>query len=270
MRRISPTAVSIAVACILWAFAANAGNTVGPPAGDRPSKWSAPLGDAGQVPDSREMRALGERIFNKACFYCHGNEGRGDGAGARLLPTRPRDFTLGEYKIRTTPSGSLPVDADIYRTISVGLAEYGMPRFAHLTPRERWAMVYYLKTLSDRFEEEEPEEPVAIEEIPPATQVSIALGREVYRDLKCFDCHGVNGFGDGPSAPTLKDQLGNPAPSLNFHRGERAFKRGAEARDILNTIRTGLDGSPMPSYLESLEEKQAIALTHYIASLAKK
>ena len=39
---------------------------------------------------------------------CHGDKGDGNGVAAPHLQPRPRDFTSGKFKIRTTPSGKLP------------------------------------------------------------------------------------------------------------------------------------------------------------------
>ena len=52
----------------------------------------------------------GRTSYDKHCALCHGTAGKGDGPAADLLLPRPRDFTAGKYKIRTTPSGQLPTD----------------------------------------------------------------------------------------------------------------------------------------------------------------
>lgn len=68
-----------------------------------------------------EVTELGKNTYKKYCSACHGEEGHGDGPLARSMLPKPRDFTRGAYKFRTTPSGSLPTDNDIYRTISFGV-----------------------------------------------------------------------------------------------------------------------------------------------------
>ena len=37
----------------------------------------------------------GKRIYRENCAPCHGEAGKGDGAGARSLPVRPADHTNG-------------------------------------------------------------------------------------------------------------------------------------------------------------------------------
>ncbi len=71
----------------------------------------------------------GKLVYEKYCVGCHGEYGDGDGAASERLITKPRDFTSGIYKFRSTDSGSLPLEADLYRTITRGLARVSMPAF---------------------------------------------------------------------------------------------------------------------------------------------
>src|SRR5215469_5262601 len=64
---------------------------------------------------------LGQKIYLENCAACHGERGDGKGSEAQKLKTKPRDFTGGIYKFRSTPSGSLPLDDDIMKTISTGV-----------------------------------------------------------------------------------------------------------------------------------------------------
>ncbi len=81
--------------------------------------------------------ADGGAIYRARCAVCHGVEGRGDGPAAGLLTPRPRDFTTGRYKFRSTPTGSLPTLADVVVTTARGLRGTSMPAFADvLTPDE--------------------------------------------------------------------------------------------------------------------------------------
>jgi mono/diheme cytochrome c family protein len=51
-----------------------------------------------------EILAEGKAIFlgRGTCFQCHGNEGKGDGGAAKILPIMPRDFTNPKFnKVRT-------------------------------------------------------------------------------------------------------------------------------------------------------------------------
>ncbi|MCK5877709.1 MAG: c-type cytochrome, partial [Candidatus Marithrix sp.] len=69
----------------------------------------------------------GAEIYQFRCAICHGEEGDGDGATADFLYPKPRDFTLGAFKYKTSP-GSLPArDEDLINTIKYGLQGTGMP-----------------------------------------------------------------------------------------------------------------------------------------------
>ena len=221
-----------------------------------------------KIPASSALVKRGEQVYMEACFYCHGEQGRGEGKGGDYLTARPRDFTAGKFKVRTTSSGEPPLDEDLFRTISVGFPASGMPRFRHLTPEERWALVYYLKTLTPRLEGEEPE-PITIGEAPPRTDALLLRGRQLFDDAECWKCHGKQGKGDGPSAADLRDDWDQPIRLLDWTEGERVFKRGARARDVMYTFMTGFAGTPMPSYEGALTEEEAWALAYYVEQIAK-
>ena len=55
---------------------------------------------------------LGARVFAQRCAVCHGPDGRGNGPAAPSLIPRPRDFTLGLFKFKSTPHGQPPTDDD--------------------------------------------------------------------------------------------------------------------------------------------------------------
>src|SRR3989454_12413437 len=65
---------------------------------------------------------------------------------------------------------------------------------------------------------------------------------------------GKAGRGDGPSAPTLKTDPGEPIFAADVHQSWR-FRGGASAADIYRRLRTGLDGTPMPSFSDLIDQK---------------
>ncbi len=228
--------------------------------------WESALEE--KIRETPKLVKDGEEIYRQACFYCHGEEGDGQGTAERYLRTKPRVFADGKYKIRTTPNGSLPTDEDLFRSVTVGFPAYGMPSFGHLTAEERWALVYYLKTLSPRFSDEEPDPVVDLGEELLATPERVAEGKKVYEKVECWRCHGKTGWGDGPAASELTDSWENPIWVIAFAAGERYFKRGARARDVVSTFVTGMNGTPMPSFSDTMTHEETWALAHYIETLA--
>ncbi len=214
-----------------------------------------------------DLRALGARVYGERCVICHGNEGDGRGPeSARLIP-RPRNLTAGVYRLRSTPTGSLPTDVDLFTTISRGMHGTAMLPWVSLPERERWALVAHVESLSPRFTEEPRGVPVTLPAPPRETRALVEKGRMAYQRAQCASCHGASGHGDGPSAPTLRDEDGEPIRPPDFARGR--FLRGTRMEDIYLTLRTGLDGTPMPSYAESLSGADTWALAAYVRSLVR-
>jgi cytochrome c oxidase cbb3-type subunit 2 len=218
------------------------------------------------IPRSQDLLALGREVYRSRCVGCHGQQGDGNGPAATFLFPRPRDFTLGVFKFRTTPSGSLPTDGDVFRTVTRGVRWTAMPTWHELPDKERLAVVSFVKTFSGRFRDEQPEPPLAIGDPPRATAELIARGKDLYQKAKCFQCHGPGGKGDGPSADELKDDLGFPIRPADFTRGQ--FKGGSSARDVFRTMSLGLDGTPMPSFADSMSEEERWAISYHVLSLS--
>jgi len=202
-----------------------------------------------------ESLRAGKALYASYCAGCHGANGDGRGPAADMLIVKPRDFTSGLYKFRSTPNGTLPTDADLMRTITHGVNRTSMPEWSLLPERERLALVQYVKSFYPGFVEVGPGAPIHVPR-PPATlgsPESVARGRELYEMLECGRCHGDGGKGDGPSAATLADDSwGNPQRPFDFTKG--ALKSGAAPEDVYRTFMTGLNGTAMPSYADVFDE----------------
>ena len=218
------------------------------------------------IPDTDANRELGKEVFTAHCVGCHGERGDGTGAAATFLSPLPRDFTAGVFKFRTTPSGTLPTDGDLVRTITRGVRWTAMPTWHEVTEKERLAVVTYLKTLSKRWKEDAPEAALVIPPAPRATPQLLADGKVLYERAKCAECHGEHGKGDGPSAATLKDDFDRPIRPADFTRGE--LKAGSSATDVYRTMTTGLDGTPMPSFADTMSDADRWAISYYVLSLS--
>jgi len=216
--------------------------------------------------EAQAAPTAGERVYLESCAACHGQRGDGKGPEANRLKTKPRDFTGGIYKFRSTPSGSLPLDEDIFRTISRGVRTTSMLAQLHLSEKERWAVTEYLKTFSKRFKTEKTFDTVSIPARPSPAAELVALGKTMYTDAGCNGCHGSEGKEDGTSAKELKDDWGEPISPTDLTL--KPFKSGPNPADLYRTISTGLNGTPMPSYAGVLTPKERWSLVFYILSIA--
>jgi len=211
--------------------------------------------------------ARGKAVYEKKCAVCHGVDGKGNGAAEFVLFPKPRDFTKGIFKIRSTTT--LPSDSDLLRTITQGIPGTSMPSWGTLPETDRWDLVAFVESLSPRFTEEKVGPQVKIPKPPPPSQALLNLGKEYYKEAGCFDCHGTTGRGDGPAAGTLKDDWGYPIVPYDFTIPGR-MKGGSKVQDIYRTLTAGIGGTPMPSYADSLGERERWALGYYVLSLAGK
>jgi mono/diheme cytochrome c family protein len=171
------------------------------------------------------------------------------------------------FKLRSTPSGSLPTDADLFRTITRGLHGTPMMPATQLKARERWALVFHIEGLSPRFRTEERAAPLAVPAAPKDTKEIRERGQELYQRLRCVSCHGEKGTGEGPAATTYaRGSSERQVRIRNFARGR--FIRGAELEDIYLTLRTGLDGTPMGAY-DGVPDADLWALAAYVRDLVR-
>ncbi len=231
----------------------------------------------GKLPASPEAIEAGRQIYFERCSFCHGLHGAGDGPVAAYLDPRPRDFTSCIFKFRTTESGELPTDEDLFRTISPGIPGTAMPFWDNtrgktgLSVQQRWQVIHFIKTFCPDFADPEfdPYKQIVVAaniRAPENSPALVAAGKTVYQEAKCFECHGAAGRGDGSSAPTLKDDWGYPLLPRDLTKGWR-YKRGSTVEDIYITLTTGLNGAAMPTYRDTLSDEERWQLAYYVRSL---
>jgi len=218
------------------------------------------------IPSTRALLVLGRAVYDARCVGCHGERGDGNGPAATFLSPRPRNLAFGVFKFRTTPSGSLPTDGDLYRTITRGVRWTAMPTWHTLPEKERLAVVAFIKTFSVRWKAERSGPRAAMSEPPRATTELLARGKDLYQKARCAQCHGEEGKGDGDSAADLTDDLKFPIRSTDFTRGH--LKGGSSVRDVFRTMTFGLDGTPMPSFADSMSDEERWAVSYYVLSLS--
>ena len=223
--------------------------------------------------ETPEVSERGKEVYVESCAHCHGVEGRGDGSAAENLLPKPRDFTSGVYKIRSTESGQLPTDQDLFDIITKGMPGSSMPGWeTSLSKDDRWELVAYIKTFYSGFQDltDSDTTPRLINLTGKVkySQESVEIGKALYTEQGCIECHGNVGRGDGTSAPTLVDGWDFRTWPANLTQGW-TFRGGSTTEDIFKRFIGGIAGSPMPAFegdsfyhfgLTSEESKQLAAL----------
>jgi mono/diheme cytochrome c family protein len=215
----------------------------------------------------------GRYVFQNNCVVCHGRFGDGRGELAPTLKPPPRNFNHGVFKFRSTPAGSLPTNDDLARIVRQGLGGTAMPIFAQLPERDVRAVVEYLKSFSARWKNPSnyqpalavPEKPAWLEAEAKASQHA-ARGKTLFATT-CAPCHGNDGSGNGPSAATLRDSWDQPISPRDL--GKDALRAGSEPEQIFRTLITGLDGTPMASFLETTSPEQRWELIAFLLELRR-
>lgn len=213
----------------------------------------------------------GEIVYRERCAFCHGENGDGNGPVASYLNPRPRDFTSGQFRFRTTASGELPLREDVISIVENGVRGTAMPSWEGvLTQAEIEAAVDYVtQNFVPDWGTYEPTV-IAIGRPPRVSDATIAEGEQIYQELQCWRCHGQAGRADGPSAPTLTDELDFPIRAADLTKAWR-YKGGSELVDIFTRFSTGMNGTPMPSFYdvfpEEEREEKLWALSAYVRSL---
>ncbi len=217
-------------------------------------------------------RAKGAALFAANCAECHGPEGRGDGPAARAFSPPPRNFSTGEYRLRSTATG-LPRPEDLYRSISTGFLATRMPGFGWMPAEDRWALVAHVISLTvavnpefdpaspidednwktkNRYQLQPPGESMTLPKAPDVQAASIARGKETFVREGCVKCHGPEGRGDGESADAVKDATGALIAPMDYTRLLTHSKAGADREDIFRVVTTGLQ--TMPSFAQLPEQ----------------
>jgi hypothetical protein len=65
---------------------------------------------------------VGKRVFAQRCAVCHGPDGKGNGPAAPSMSPRPRDFSSGVFKYKSTAAAEPPTDEDLLGTFGFAVA----------------------------------------------------------------------------------------------------------------------------------------------------
>ncbi|MDF1860903.1 MAG: cytochrome c [Verrucomicrobiales bacterium] len=103
----------------------------------------------GSVEKKQKHAASGAPLFKSTCAACHGEEGNGDGPGAKgLMDVWEHPITPAALSAEHHKSGDRPTD--LYRTIATGLNGTPMIGYAEvLTEEQIWDLVAFIQSLPD-------------------------------------------------------------------------------------------------------------------------
>jgi mono/diheme cytochrome c family protein len=228
-----------------------------------------------RVPPKPEVTAQliehGKTVYAQNCLACHGVNGDGKGDAAAFLLPRPRNFVQANFRLRSTPPSQLPTDADLFRSVSLGMPGTPMPPWlVNLNENDRWAVVEYLKTFSPRFADtnEDRNTVISLGTPPARNEASVAEGKALFTKLACITCHGESGHGDGTSAVSLVDDSQTKIRPRDFSK-PAMFKSGYSTKDIARAILTGFNGTPMVGFRGTIPDSEAWKLAYYVETFTK-
>src|SRR5246500_2240110 len=114
----------------------------------------------------------GKELYYRYCWGCHGARGDGNGENAPYVTPAPRNFVAATFKCRSTPTGTLPTDQDVFNAITRGFTNSNMPHWDPLPGQTRADLVAYIKTFSPRWQSEKAGDPIKVPAEPAITAQS--------------------------------------------------------------------------------------------------
>ena len=122
-------------------------NRVYYPYTDDPERASKELKNPLYQKTSPYLTALGKRQYEKACIYCHGVKGGGDGEVAKKMNVRVPEL----FSKKTTEYS----DGQLYHIIHEGIGLMGSYRKQVREDVSRWALVNYVRLLQKNYLEKQ-------------------------------------------------------------------------------------------------------------------
>lgn len=206
----------------------------------------------------------GAILYARHCAVCHGPDGRGNGPAAPSLIPRPRDFTSGQFKYKSTPAAEPPSGPDLIGVVSHGLNASAMPYFNDLLPdADLREVVEYIKGFSPVFDSKVAHS-LAIPPRIAATADSMARGKALFNSRGCQACHSENGRG----GITLKDLKGYPVIARDL-TAPWTYRGGSAPEQIWLRLTTGIVAGAMPAYAGNTTDSERWDLVNYVLSIAR-
>ncbi len=193
------------------------------------------------------VRAGGEATYAAKCASCHGKDGKGNAAMAKM-------FKVDNAALDLTDQATLAQkDDELIAVTAKGRGK--MPAYAgKMTEAEIAEVVAYMRQLGGGpAKAEAPAAPA------PAAAANLDAASKNYA-AKCASCHGKDGKGNAAMAKMFK--VDNAL--LDMTDAATLSKTDAELNDL-----TAKGINKMPGYAGKLKDQEIADLTTYIRSLAK-
>ncbi len=239
--------------------------------------------------DEDRLATSASDLYAQHCSGCHGNNGDGNGRGARHLFPKPRDFRTESFRLVSSVNGVATLD-DVVAVIQRGIPGTSMRAYDALSDEQRLLLAQEVLRLHRegfreqlrnqlRNEGEEidaaeieqavkfrttPGKALSVPAIGPGDPQAIARGKDQYLALGCHKCHGKDGTGTGDTP--CYDERGRPCPPRDLVHDP--LKGGPELDSMYRRIFLGMPGTPHPA-CSSLPEDRLVDLIHYCRWLSR-
>ena len=196
--------------------------------------------------------------------------GKGDGPAAHLLTPRPRDFTTGRYKIRSTETGSLPTDEDLAALGPPGAVRHGDARLADDAARRRHPSRRRVREVAFAALRGRDAAPIAIgAPVAHLADERDARARRFTRSCSAESATAPTAAAPGAMSTEFEDDWRQPLLRRRSHRAVDVPRRLDVAR-VYMRFRAGMSGTPMPSFKDAASDAEMWDLANYVVSLARK
>lgn len=248
---------------------------------------------AGGVYAPAEKLNLGKTVYTEYCMACHGVDGDGNGVAAKGLIPPPRNFKKGIFKFGKVIAGDLPHDMHMVHIIQNGLNGSAMFPW-DISDDQADAVWQYIKTFApdvwDGKDKELGEELHAKNDPFGLARKSYAIekGKEVYHvTAQCQSCHRAYISKQELSDLTFKlegekiasDEFDEEMYKVKLQDSDHDYRtlppdftwhwvRSANSvEDIYVRLLSGVNGSGMPSWKDTITDEEIWAVSYYVKSL---
>jgi mono/diheme cytochrome c family protein len=249
--------------------------------------------------------ATGASLYRQHCLHCHGLTGDGRGPTSPWVNPHPRDYRQGVFKFTSSAESEgkrKPRKEDLIRTMREGIEGTSMPSFRLLGDDEFVALASYVIHLSFRGETEllllkdagngdpgDPDQTLAIlaqrwvknqqaslliepdtKNMPsfefhtPQHKASVLNGFKLFTEQKeggCISCHLDYGRQSGLKYDAWGTIVRPADLTVGIYRG------GRRPIDLYNRIHSGVNGSGMTAFKDSLTSDKIWDLVNFLQVL---